>query len=156
MNKAVEYSHIPVFGKWEIMESELLLIGEHKSENRNWSESKGPCKGLIADWVAKAGAQAQLYCLWNSHSHCLSRRPPGCAAGRWSCGPQWHPPPPFPPQGEEPTHTTSTMPGPTPAHAFFHPSPCLVHPAQIIQLTLPFSSLVHAAESSPTTVTPFN
>lgn len=39
--------------QWEMMESELLLVEECESENKNWSESKGPCKGLSSTLVVQ-------------------------------------------------------------------------------------------------------
>lgn len=84
-------------------------------------KAKVPAGVSAVGWGAKTDVLTWLSCLHNSHSYCLSCKPPWRAARRWSRGPQWHQPPHFPPQRQETICTTTTVRGPTPTHAFSIP-----------------------------------
>jgi len=138
------FSRVLVLGKSEIMESELLLTGEHLSENENRSESQGPCNGLSSSLGCKRRCT------------CSAVLPPPLAFSltvmrtALACSRQMVPWPAVAPTTSFPTAGGRThlyhhncVRSNTSSY-FFHPSPCLVHAAQIIPLTPPFFSLVHA------------
>lgn len=144
LNETTEFSHIPLLGKWEIVHSELLLRGKRMSENKNQSESKGPCRSLSSGLGCKNRCTG-LAVLPSQLTFLLSLLQTTLA-----CSTQMVPWPAVAPTPSFPTtearnclrhhncmrsHTYSCL---------FHPSPCFVHLAQIIQLSLPFSSTVHA------------
>lgn len=129
-------------GRW--WEANCRWEGNIRVRIKTGLKAKIPAGVSAAGWGAKAGVRDWMCCLRNSHSHCPSCKPPRRAAGRGSHGPRWHQPPPFPPLRRETTCTTTTVWGPTPAHALSHPSPCFARLGQIVQLTLPFSSLLRA------------
>lgn len=156
MNKVVEFSYIPAVGKFGIMESGFLLIREFKSENKNWSESNGPCKGFgsILGCKGRCTGSAALP-LQFTFSLPFMQTTLVCSR-QMVLWPAMASTPSFPTTGGRTYLYHHNCMRPMPAHTCFHLSPFLVHPAQITQLTLSLSSLVHATETSPAIVTPFS
>lgn len=97
--ESMAFNHITVSENGESMESELLLIGKHRSgRSESDLKAKAPARDLAAVWGTKTGAQAQLYGLLQLVlSLPLMQIAPVGSSRQMVCALQWHPLPPFPP-----------------------------------------------------------
>lgn len=84
--ESMAFSHITVSENGESMESELLLIGKHRSgRSESDLKAKAPARDLAAVWSTRQGHRLSCTAFCNLCSHFLScKLPQWAAAGRWS------------------------------------------------------------------------